>query len=103
MSGAERRRHRRFAIQAPVEIEWGSETLRGSVGDLSLGGMFVQTADPLWLHARFSARIQAAEAIAVNCIVRRVVPGTGMGVEFEGLAEAVRAQVERLLETSNGQ
>jgi hypothetical protein len=102
VSDAERRRHRRFAFSAPVEIEWGSETLRASVADLSLGGMFVQTSDPLWLHARFAARIQAEEGILVNCIVRRVVPGMGMGVEFEALAEPARARVEKLLETSNG-
>jgi hypothetical protein len=102
MKAAERRRFCRVAVSAPVDIEWGSETLQAKTGDVSLCGMFVQTDDPLWLHARFAARIRTADPIPVDCIVRRVVPGRGMGVEFESLAEPVRAQLEKLIDQSDG-
>lgn len=102
MSSAERRRHPRLPVCVPVEIDWGSETLRAEVSDVSLGGMFLQTEDPLWVNARFAARIRARQTIPVDCIVRRVVPGRGMGVEFEGINEGTRRLLQALLETSDG-
>ncbi len=63
-------------------MEWGSETLRGQVRDISAGGLFVSVPDPLWIGARFAARLVLDEPLRVECSVRRIEPGLGMGVTF---------------------
>jgi hypothetical protein len=45
--------------------------------------MFVEIDQPLWVGARFDARIGIDPPLTVNCEVRRVVPGQGMGVTFQ--------------------
>ncbi len=93
----DRRRFPRHAVNAPVEIEWGSGTLHAKATDISLGGMFLKTTDPLWVNASFSARVLLAEPLPVDCVVRRVVPGTGMGVQFDRLTTELRTQLESFL------
>lgn len=97
MSGVERRRHARVALHIPVEIEWGSETLNAEVQDISLGGMFIATPNPLWVGARFASRLRAADPLDLDCVVRRVVPGSGMGVEFERVSPELRARLEAVV------
>jgi hypothetical protein len=81
--GAERRLARRIAFDAPLEIEWGSSTLGGRVSEISANGMFVQIDQPLWVGARFEARLGVKPPLLLQCVVRRVAPGQGMGVSFE--------------------
>lgn len=99
MSNAERRRHPRIPLHAQVEIEWGSEILRGVATDISQGGLFIETSDPLWVGAAFSGRVLLADPLAVECVVRRVVPGQGMGVEFDRLSNESRQRLLQLLES----
>ena len=49
------------------------------------------------MRAEFTARLATEEPIEVDCIVRRVEPGKGMGVEFKDLPEAEREQLELLV------
>jgi|HubBroStandDraft_4_1064222.scaffolds.fasta_scaffold364864_2 hypothetical protein len=79
----ERRLARRCAFDAPLEIEWGSSTLGGRVSEISANGMFVQIDQPLWVGARFEARLGVQPPLLLQCTVRRVAPGQGMGVSFE--------------------
>ena len=65
-----------------MDVEWGSEIMRGMVTDISLGGMFIATSSPLWVGATFTARVFLGEPLRLDAIVRRVVPQRGMGVEF---------------------
>ena len=60
----ERRRSPRYAYKAILEIEWGSARLRARTRDISESGMFIESEDVLWLE----------------CYVKRVEPGKGMGV-----------------------
>jgi hypothetical protein len=62
------------------EIQWGSATLRGSTRDVSSNGMSIESADPLWVGAGFSARLALDQPAIVDCFVKRVEPGRGMGV-----------------------
>lgn len=78
--GKERRRFQRFDYQAGVEIEWGSARLKARTRDISAGGMFIESEDVLWVGAGFRARLAADRALWLECSVKRVEPGRGMGV-----------------------
>ena len=94
----ERRRVRRHSFDVGLEIEWGSATLRGRVRDISLEGMLIELPDPLWIGARFSAQVKLEPPLWVECVVRRVEPGRGMGVSFSLPQEADRPRLAALLE-----
>jgi len=76
----ERRWAPRYDFRADLEIEWGSAVLRASTRDVSSNGMFIESADTLWVGAGFTARISLDHPLKVNCFVKRVEPGRGMGV-----------------------
>jgi hypothetical protein len=76
----ERRWAPRYSFRADLEIEWGSAVLRGSTRDISTSGMFIEAADPLWVGAGFTARLTLPHPVRLNCSVKRVEPGLGMGV-----------------------
>ncbi len=61
-------------------MEWGSLVLRGRTRDLSASGMFIESPDPLWVGAGFAARLSLDSPIRVDCSVKRIEPGHGMGV-----------------------
>jgi hypothetical protein len=93
----ERRRAARFPFQAKTEIEWGSKVLMGSIGDISLTGMYVETPEPLWRGAQFSCVLLLDEPLRLDGEVRRIAPGQGMGVQFVGQNEEARARLEQLI------
>ena len=95
--GVERRRNPRYRCNTPIEIEWGSEILRVTASDISSTGMFVITESPLWVRAEFAARILAAEPVPVVCVVRRVQPGRGMGVQFGPPSQEAQKALDALL------
>ena len=97
MNTRERRRHERYPCSAKLEIDWGSEVLRASVQDVSSSGMFVETPNPLWMRAEFSARILLPEVLPIDCIVRRIEPGHGMAVEFQSPSEMARKSLDEWL------
>jgi len=76
----ERRWAPRYTFRADLEIEWGSAVLRGSTRDISSNGMFIEAPDTLWVGAGFVARLNLTKPVSLNCLVKRVEPGRGMGV-----------------------
>jgi hypothetical protein len=76
----ERRWAPRYSFRADLEIEWGSAILRASTRDISVGGMFIEAGDPLWVGAGFIARLTLDRPVRLDCFVKRVEPGHGMGV-----------------------
>jgi len=98
VSVTERRKYPRYIFRADVEIEWGSQILRVPISDISLRGMFIATRDPLWVGAEFVARLLSEDPVHLPCVVRQVVPGRGMGVEFQDLTNSSRAKLEKLFE-----
>jgi len=80
---SDRRRAPRYRYQALVEIEWGSARLRARTRDVSAGGMFIESEDTLWVGAGFRARLATENPLWMECSVKRVEPGTGMGVTVE--------------------
>jgi PilZ domain-containing protein len=77
---SDRRWARRYSFRANLEIEWGSAVLRASTRDVSSNGMFIESADPLWIGAGFTAHLVLDKRVKVNCSVKRIEPGLGMGV-----------------------
>ena len=92
----ERRKAPRFRYQAPVEIEWGSARLRARTRDISASGMFLELDDVLWVGAGFRARLAVERPVYMECSVRRVEPGRGMGVTV-ALQDKQNPQFEELL------
>jgi len=76
----ERRWAPRYAFRVGLDIEWGSAVLRASTRDVSASGMFIESADPLWIGAGFAANLQLDRPLRADCRVRRIEPGLGMGV-----------------------
>jgi len=76
----ERRWAPRYDFRATLDIEWGSAVLRASTRDISSNGMFIESADPLWIGAGFTASLQLDQPVRVVCSVKRIEPGRGMGV-----------------------
>src|SRR2546427_11842668 len=75
----ERRRSTRYPFGAVLEMEWGSAVLLGRVLDISAEGMRIEIADPLWVGAKFSAVLALEPPLRMECVVRRVGAGGGMG------------------------
>jgi len=76
----ERRWAARYAFRAGLEIEWGSAVLRASTRDVSANGMFIESADTLWVGAGFTAHLGLEDPLKIDCAVKRIEPGRGMGV-----------------------
>jgi len=76
----ERRWAPRYSFRADLEIEWGSAVLRVNTRDVSASGMFIEATDPLWVGAGFTARLNIDHPVRLDCFVKRVEPGRGMGV-----------------------
>ena len=76
----ERRWAPRYLFRAGLEIEWGSAVLRGNTRDISSNGMFIEVPDTLWVGAGFTARLKLPQPLKLDCQVKRVEPGLGMGV-----------------------
>lgn len=76
----ERRWAPRYTFRADLEIEWGSAVLKASTRDVSVNGMFIESADPLWVGAGFTAHLALDRPVKVDCFVKRIEPGRGMGV-----------------------
>jgi hypothetical protein len=93
----ERRKHPRYPFQSDVEVQWGFEVLAALITDISAGGMFIATNNPLWVGATFTARLLLGEPMNIHCVVRRVLPGKGMGVLFQDLDDATKKRLEDLV------
>lgn len=76
----ERRWAPRYSFSADLEIEWGSALLRAKTRDISANGMFIESADTLWVGAGFTARLALDHPVKMDCSVKRVEPGSGMAV-----------------------
>src|ERR1700742_1862885 len=93
---SERRWAPRYNYRTDLEIEWGSAVLRARTRDISSNGMFIESSDPLWVGAGFTARIGADMPVKVDCFVERGEPGLGMGVAVV-VAEEHRDRFQDLL------
>ena len=96
-SGRAHPRAPRYVFRADLEIEWGSALLRASTRDISSSGMFIESPDPLWVGAGFTARLSLAHPVKLDCSVKRIEPGRGMGVSFRVSEANQKQQFQDLL------
>jgi len=98
----ERRWAPRYSFRTGLDIEWGSAVLRASTRDVSSSGMFIESSDPLWIGAGFSASLLLQDPVRVDCRVRRVEPGLGMGVSVYLSQEQQQTYQELISKLSQG-
>ncbi|MBI2956139.1 MAG: PilZ domain-containing protein [Acidobacteria bacterium] len=98
--GLDRRESHRARYFGVVEFEWAGKKERGRAGDLSLGGMLIETSNPPRPGAEFSARLTLGqeEPLDTVCVVRRVIPGVGVGVEFTDLRPADLIRLRKIID-----
>jgi len=105
--GIERRINKRLPIRVLVEYTSTEDFLIDYTANMSIGGMFLQTEEPLELGTRFRLRFRIPDRnkpIETFGIVRWVVSPTesgpmvpGMGVQFDGLLPVDKKAVQQLL------
>ncbi len=94
------RRYQRIATPKGVWVAWqdGKQQNISRVRDLNLGGLFVATATPLALGSVVALLMSVPEGeIRSRAVVRNVVPGEGMGVQFTEISAENAARVEKLV------
>lgn len=97
----EKRRYSRVEMPKGMWVAWEGSGQRfvTQVFDLSLGGVFVPTADPPPVGTSVKLVIEiSGRDIRARAIVRRSVSGVGMGIEFVAMGGEERGKLKRLLE-----
>jgi hypothetical protein len=97
----ERRWATRYAFRAELEIEWGSAVLRAKTRDISTNGMFIESADTLWVGAGFTARLALDRPVQMDCSVKRVEPGRGMAVSVTVSGDQHQQRYQDLIASLN--
>jgi hypothetical protein len=77
-----RRSFTRYQFRVQAELVWQSRRAWGRVVDISRGGMFIEVDTNFRLNATFSAFLALNVPLQVDCRVRRIVPGRGVGVSL---------------------
>ena len=78
-------------------MEWGSAVQRGKTRDISSNGMFIESADTLWVGAGFVARLALDRPVQMDCSVKRVEPGHGMAVAITMSGEPHQQRYQDLI------
>lgn len=100
LSGLDRREYHRARFFADVEVERGSERFRTRISDITLDGLLIETTEPFAAGTEFHARVFLPEPppLEVDCIVKRVVEGVGVGVVFTELAPTQHVRLRKLVD-----
>lgn len=70
----------------------------GTIRDLSSGGVFIEDSVPLAEGTVFGFDLRLGEdLVPVRGVVRRSIPGFGMGVQFQKLSGESRNKVEKFV------
>jgi PilZ domain-containing protein len=91
-----RREFERFQFEVRTQAVWESGTTWGRVTDVSRNGLFIELAEPPGFGAHFTANLALNVPLQLHCVVRRVVPGRGIGVSLAVPAES-KKRFEALL------
>jgi len=98
--GMDRREAYRPRFFAEVEIEKGETRMKLRTQDISLEGMLLETDTPLEPGTEFKARVRlhGGPPLEAECVVKRLVAGIGMGVEFLEMTTGDRVRLRKLVE-----
>ncbi len=96
----EKRRYHRAELPKGLWVAWQGSGQRfvSRVSNLSLGGVFIPTPEPppVGTVVKLFFEVPGGEARA-RAVVRRTLPGRGMGVEFTNMGYQDRARLQQLL------
>jgi hypothetical protein len=96
----ERRRSTRVELSKGVWVAWqgGGQRFVSRVFELSMGGVFIPTADqpPVGTVVRLIFEVPGGDVHA-PAVVRHIVVGLGMGVEFAAMNDDDLARIHQLL------
>jgi PilZ domain len=93
----ERRALPRYRFYAHIEMILESKVRWGRVCDVSEEGMFIETSEYLAVNTLFRGRLALETPLPMECVVRRIVPGRGIGVVISFLHEAEKVRFNALL------
>jgi len=94
------RRYERIATPKGVWVAWqdGKQQNVSRVRDLNVGGLFIATPTPLALGSNVTLLLSVPEGeIRSRAVVRNVITGEGMGVQFTELSQQDTIRVEKLV------
>lgn len=75
-----RRQFERFKFEVRTQVAWESGKAWGRVTDVSRNGLFIEINEPLALGVNVSVHLALNLPLKLNGVVRRPVPGRGIGV-----------------------
>jgi hypothetical protein len=97
---AKSRRYARIGLPRGMTVAWqaGGARIVSRVGTLGLGGLFVYTkkAAAVGEVLKLVFDVPGGE-VRARAVVRSVVPGKGMGIEFTAMQPEARARLTQLL------
>jgi hypothetical protein len=96
-----RRQFDRFQFEVNAEVSWRSGKSWGRLTDISRSGLFIEMAEAPPPGAHFSVSLALNLPLKLTCIVRRVVPGHGIGVALS-VPEQSKKRFEALLLALSG-
>jgi hypothetical protein len=96
----QKRRYARITLPKGMYVAWhgGDLQLSSRVRTLGMGGLFISTPNPppVGTQLRLAFEVPGGN-VQADAIVRNIVPGEGMGVEFTKLRLKDRILLEKLL------
>jgi uncharacterized protein (TIGR02266 family) len=101
----ERRASERIELEVEVSLTSESQFFAGLCGDISTGGLFVQTYSlrPVGTHVLVAFSLPTGEIKAPGVVrwIRRAAAGTepGLGIAFERLRSSERESIETFCKT----
>ncbi len=100
------RRNARIQLPIGVWVAWqgdGLERTVSKVQDLSLGGVFIATAEPPPMGTVLKLLFSMPEGeVRITAVVRSVRPGEGMGVKFTDMTGKDRARLHDAVKRLRG-
>jgi hypothetical protein len=63
--------------------------------------MFIESSDPLWVGAGFTARLALDRPVQMDCSVKRVEPGRGMAVSVTVSGDQHQQRFQDLIASLN--
>jgi PilZ domain-containing protein len=74
----------RYEFSIRVEIDWRGWKVWGRVRNLSRTGLLIEVPPGMPIpEGPFQARLALHRPLPVECVVRRIAPGNGIGVSIE--------------------
>lgn len=102
MQGSDKRAHPRVPLVAKVDVGGEDRSFLAVTQDISAGGMRIATANPLPVGASLEITFilpGLERTIRVRAVVRHVVEGSAMGVQFQNLPADDAAAIREFVAT----